>query len=402
LEAADRAGGWKLTMRPQPNPRAAWPSHDDNGGFFLIVILVGSGILAWVLWVNFHAAISSVVMALYHDQIVFLRHFTNRYDLADRQMAAADPGDVKVHDLYGIAHEVGASFRIPATVLILMLAFVATWRAAPSRYKRGFDLDGLIREQAVSFPTSAAFAKRHLRLVAPSADPRPADYALTPEEWVARFATKPDGTFDDGAAFRNFALQLGPPWRGVEQAQPHVRALFAAFALHLASRRVEAQLLLGGLSDAMSAAGDDAPDGPAAPLCVPDAAVIKADAALRDFDVLAPAVAVAARHGYAHTALMALLNEARLKAGVLAPAQFVWLKLVDRRLWYALHSLGFETEGFGRYLHPNPRIEAAGARDHWAAERLSGRPLHRPEIERALQSARKVANPPQSGVPGRA
>ncbi len=47
----------------------------------------------------------------------------------------------------------------------------------------------------------------------------------------------------------------------------------------------------------LSAAGDDAPDGPEAPLCFPDAAVIKADAALRDFDVLAPDAAVAARHG---------------------------------------------------------------------------------------------------------
>ncbi len=252
-------------MPPQPNPRAAWPSHDDNGGFFLIVILVGSGILAWVLWVNFHATISSMVMALFHEQIAFLRHFTNRYDLADRQMAAADPADVKWRDLYGIAHAVGTSFRIPATALILILAFVAMWRAAPSRYKRGFDLDGLIREQAVSFPTSAAFAKRHLRLVAPSAAPRPADYALTPEEWVARFATKPDGKFDDAAAFRRLALQLGPPWRGVEQAPPHMRALFAAFALHLATRRVEAQLLLGELSNALSAAGDDEPEGPEAP-----------------------------------------------------------------------------------------------------------------------------------------
>jgi intracellular multiplication protein IcmP len=112
---------------------------------------------------------------------------------------------------------------------------------------------------------------------------------------------------------------------------------------------------------------------------------------LRDFEVLTPAAAVTARHGYAHTALMGLLNEARLKAGVLAPAQFVWLKLVDRRLWYALHSLGFETEGFGRYLHPNPRIEAAGARDHWAAERVAGRPLLKPEIDRALNAARKIA-----------
>jgi intracellular multiplication protein IcmP len=385
-------------MHPQGNSRAAWPSHDDNGGFFLIVILVGSGILAWVLWVNFHATISSMVMALYHEQIVFLRHFTNRYDLADRQMAAADPGDVKLHDLYGIAHAVGVSFRIPATVLLLVLAFIAMLRAAPSRYKRGFDLDGLIREQAVSFPISAAFAKRHLRLVAPSAAPRPADYALTPEEWVARFATKPGGTFDEAGAFRCLALQLGPPWRGVEKAQPHVRALFAAFALHLAARRAEALRLLGELSSALSAAGGDPPEGPEAPLRIPDAAVATADAVLRDFDVLTPAATIATRHGYAHTALMALLNEARLAAGVLAPAQFVWLKLVDRRLWYALHSLGFETDGFGRYLHPNPRIEAAGARDHWAAERLAGRPLRTPEIPRALDAARKAAAAPKTRV----
>ena len=79
---------------------------------------------------------------------------------------------------------------------------------------------------------------------------------------------------------------------------------------------------------------------------------------------------------------MGLLNEARLKSGVLAPAQFVWLKLVDRRLWYALHSLGFETEGSGRYLHPNPRIEAAGARattgplSVWQAARSSRPRLH--------------------------
>jgi intracellular multiplication protein IcmP len=384
-------------MHPQGNSRAAWPSHDDDGGFFLIVILVGSGILAWVLWVNFHATISSLVMALYHEQIVFLRHFTNGYDLADRQMAAADPGAVKLHDLYGIAHAVGASFRIPATVLLLVLAFIAMLRAAPSRYKRGFDLDGLIREQAVSFPTSAAFAKRHLRLVAPSADPRPADYALTPEEWVARFATKVDGTFDDAAAFRSLALQLGPPWRGVEQAQPHVRAMFAAFALHLAARRAEALRLLGELSSALGAAGGDPPEGPEAPLRIPDAAVATADAVLRDFDVLTPAVSIATRHGYAHTALMALLNEARLAAGVLAPAQFVWLKLVDRRLWYALHSLGFETDGFGRYLHPNPRIEAAGARDHWAAERIAGRPILTPEIKRTLDAVQKVAVPSTSG-----
>jgi len=88
---------------------------------------------------------------------------------------------------------------------------------------------------------------------------------------------------------------------------------------------------------------------------------------------------------------MSLLNMARLRAGVLAPAQFAWLKLVDRPLWYALASLGFETEGVSRYLHPNPRVEAAGARDHWAVERFIGAPVINPSIDCAVEALRKIA-----------
>jgi intracellular multiplication protein IcmP len=87
---------------------------------------------------------------------------------------------------------------------------------------------------------------------------------------------------------------------------------------------------------------------------------------------------------------MSVLNVARLRAGVLAPSQFVWVKFVDRPLFYALQSLGFESEGLGRYAHPNPRVEAAGARDHWASERAAGQPLPAPSIARAMQALRHV------------
>jgi intracellular multiplication protein IcmP len=96
--------------------------------------------------------------------------------------------------------------------------------------------------------------------------------------------------------------------------------------------------------------------------------------------------------------MMTLLNAARLHAGVLAPAQFAWLKLVDRSLWYALHSLGYETEGFGRYLHPNPRVEALGARDHWAVELVAGAPVVTPSLERAIEALRRRQPGAAAGV----
>ena len=377
-------------MRPQPHPRPSWPSNDDTAGFNLIVILVGVCLGAYLLWTNYHGTISAAVMAVMHREILLIDHFTHRFDVADQQMAAADPNGVTLRDLYGIAQAVGMFFRIPATVFIVLLAAICTVRAAPSRYKRGFDLDALIREQALAFRSTAAFVRRHLRLVPPPAGaPRPADYALTAEEWIDRFARNRHGAFDESAARAALAAQLGARWKGPQDAAPVVRCLFAAFALHLAQRREEALDLLGDASAALAGQDEAQPSGPDQALALPASILAKADALIADPKGLVEARAVTARHAYATTAMMTLLNAARLHAGVLAPAQFAWLKLVDRSLWYALHSLGYETEGFGRYLHPNPRVEALGARDHWAVELVAGAPVVAPSLERAIEALRR-------------
>ena len=251
-------------------------------------------------------------------------------------------------------------------------------RAAPSRFKRAFDLDSLMREQALSFRTGAAHVARHLRLVAPaSGEPRPADFALTPEEWLARFGRRQDGCFDEAAAHDALRQQLGPRWTEPEAAEPVVRCLFTTFALHLAERRDDALHLLGSIAAGLGHQGEYEPEGPVEPPALGCAIVAEADVILSGLGA-EDARGVASRHAYTTPAMMELLVEARRRAGVLAPAQFAWLKLVDRRLWYALHSLGYETDGFGRYLYPNPRAEAIGARDHWAAERAGGGPLIEP------------------------
>ena len=378
-------------MTPRPHPRASWPSNDDTTGFNLIVILLGCGLGAYLLWINYHQAISAAAMALAHQEILLLGHFTNRFQLADRQMAAADPAGVTLLDLYGIGRAIGLFVRIPATAFILLLAAICTVRATPSRFKRAFDLDGLMREQATSFPAGAAHVARHLRLVSPaSAEPRPADFALTPQEWLERFGRRQDGSFDQAAAHDALRDQLGPRWTEPEAADPSVRCLFTVFALHMAERRDEALQLLGTIAAGLGDQAEDRPEGPDKPLALDRAVVARADTILSGMDA-EDARGVASRHAYTNPALMELLVEARRRAGVLAPAQFAWIKLVDRRLWYALHSLGYETDGLGRYLHPNPRVEAIGARDHWSAERAVGGPVIEPNLNRAVEALRKSA-----------
>jgi intracellular multiplication protein IcmP len=377
-------------MRSRPDPRASWPSGDDNTGFNLIVLVLGCVVGASLLWSAFHGKVGAAVLALFDQEIAFIQLFTDRYDAMGRLIRAFDPNAVTLADLYRVSHAIGMFFRFPAAALLLLLAAACALRAAPARYRRAIDLDGLIREQARSFRTSAAFMRRRLCLAPPApGEPRPADYALTPDEWIARFATGHDGSFDESAAWQALSRQLGPRWRGIAPASPHVSAMFAVFALHLAERRAEALRLLGDLSAGL---GDwDKPEGPDRPLTLPAFAVAATEKVLRDTELVAPALAIADRHAYAHTALMTLLNAARLQAGVLAPGQFAWLKLVDRPLCYALHSVGFESLVVGRSVHPNPRVEALGARDHWAVERLVGGPVVEPGLDRAIEVLRKMA-----------
>jgi intracellular multiplication protein IcmP len=73
--------------------------------------------------------------------------------------------------------------------------------------------------------------------------------------------------------------------------------------------------------------------------------------------------------------IRALLT-AREEGGVLAPAQFVWLRGYDRALWYPLNNLGRQAY----------HMEAAGAMAHFKAERLTRRPIPKPKLDGALRT----------------
>lgn len=382
-----------MTTPPHSRSRPSWASQDDYAGFNFIVILAGLAVFSYLLWMYYHAQVSAFVMLIMHYEIQFIDWFSDRYRIADQEMAQSAPSNVTLRDLYEITHAVGMFFRIPATALIVVLAGVCAVRAAPSRFKRHFDLDGLIEEQASGFPITAAFARRHLKLLAPQAEKTlPADYALTPTEWIARFAIDAFGCFNEQKARAALATQLGNYWTGPTDASPVARLLFGAFALHLAERRDDALRLLGDASSRVADAKQDGENGPTETLSIPEDLIEHVDRFLEremPANEKTAAIKIAERHGYETTALMALLTASRIKAGVMAPAQFVWLKLVDRNLWYALHSLGYEIEGIGRYIHPNPRVEALGARDHWAAERIAGRPILKPYLDASIAALRR-------------
>ena len=370
-------------------PHQRPPSSEDTMMAFGLILAVLAG-ASWFCWYKYHAEIAPWIIASQHRQMRIIALFTDRYQGLDAQALALNPGTVTSKTLLKLCHLVGLFFRWPAAVLIGSLALLCVVRSSPSRFTTSLDLDRLIEVQAEVFRTLAVIVGRRLRPVALAKDRlNPLDPALHVWEWIDRFARTKDGRFDETRAKEELARQLGPLWLGPEKAAPIARCLFAAFSLHAVRKREAAVSLLGDLAASMPAEPREGPEGPAAPATVPPALIARADAILTKTRMTGRSREVASKHGFTAPALMSVLFEARAKGGVLAAAQFRCLKLVDRSLWFALHSLGFP--GDSPEIEPpmpNPRIEAMGARDHWAFECQAGRPLLIPAVDRAILAVR--------------
>ena len=81
-------------------------------------------------------------------------------------------------------------------------------------------------------------------------------------------------------------------------------------------------------------------------------------------------------HGWTTTFFLGAQELARKKSGVLATAEFNWLRAQDRRLYYALNALGRRSFF----------VEASGAITHWRMECQAGKALQKPAIGIAVES----------------
>jgi intracellular multiplication protein IcmP len=81
------------------------------------------------------------------------------------------------------------------------------------------------------------------------------------------------------------------------------------------------------------------------------------------------------KHAYQLTVMAELLKASR-DDGVVPSAEFLWLKPIDRRLWYMLNSIGRQT----------PYSEVGGPFAHWRAEQVMGRRSLTPMIDEAIRA----------------
>lgn len=263
---------------------------------------------------------------------------------------------------------------------VISIALMGTWalvQGPGTQFRRKMGLDGLIGSQSKTFPVISPFMKFNPSSMPPRPPgaPVPAELplfaeALGPEEWVAyNEIPVPDGHLDEHAAYLAFAKQLGGRWEGPLKMAPYKQILMACFCLKARRKRKEADEMLGRIAKCWSAEGGLQLNK--------DSKLLKdAQAVLRNKDMAENILSKCNQHAFETAAMLRGLLTAREEGGVLAPAQFVWLRGHDRVLWYPLNNLGRQS------FH----IEALGAMAHFKAERMTRRPIPKPKVQDAVKT----------------
>jgi intracellular multiplication protein IcmP len=271
----------------------------------------------------------------------------------------------------------GEYFRYVLIMLLLAFSIVIFKTNAQMRLKKKFDMKSLARQEQSNWPQIKIATKTDI--LNEDLDSGPWSMALTPmqfskknkliavefadvsaTEFSKAQAAQFKVTLNRGRAERAFTAQLGRSWQGIENMAPHRRAVVAIFFARgnrdtKAASALVAQLAASAADGKLDCSGADE---------------------LWKKQLKAKRVQeICAMHAYEFTLFISALLFAR-EDGVVASSDFLWIKPVDRRLWYVINNVGRQTPG----------AEVGGIFSHWYYEVALKRALSAPRIEPAVEA----------------
>lgn len=347
-------------------------SDNSMAPVWIIILLF---LTVFFIWKLGHQHIVNFVFFINIWQAKLVNLFINSPELSQRilDMQTLDPNGVDWTTLVAMTRGVGDFMRYPVVLVLIVLAIVLYNSNITLKYRKTHDMKSLRAQEQFNWPAIMPIIKEDL--VSQDVNKGPWAMALTPMEFARKFnlLRKDDVLLDNpvpgqemtagirkGDAKRVFTMQLGPYWDGFEHCSPQAYALAAVFMARMNRDRDAANHILNVI-DKTFVTGK------------PDFSVARP--VMKKYQNTELVQEVTSKHAYMLTVMASLLEAAR-DDGVVPSSEFLWLKPIDRRLWYMLNCVGRQT----------PYSEIAGAFAHWRAEKEMGRRSLVPMIDEAIKA----------------
>jgi intracellular multiplication protein IcmP len=349
--------------------------QSSDSGLEPVWIMALVMIVGYLIWYFEHQHLVSFIfyLNLIQAKLINLVSGGNLLSKEIYLMETLNPASVDSSQLLFLTERVGQYSRYPVIVILALGAWRLYSADLTLKYRIAHDMKTLRRQEQYNWPAIMPVIKEDL--VNLDITQGPWAMALSPLEFARKHGLlrKDDAILDNpipgqemtagvrrGDAKRVFTLQLGSAWSGFDHCPPHVRALAAVFIARINRDRDAASKILEVLDQTYSQGK-------------PDYSI--AWPTLKKYQNTEIVQEIVGRHAYTLTVMSSLLAEAR-NDGVVPSAEFLWLKLADRRLWYMLNCVGRQT----------PYSEVAGPFAHWRAENAMKRRCLAPMIDEAIKA----------------
>ncbi|MBU1629245.1 MAG: type IVB secretion system coupling complex protein DotM/IcmP, partial [Gammaproteobacteria bacterium] len=342
-------------------------------------IIIGLFVVGFIIWFVARAQIVSFYFFIKRYEIEFVQFFIGGFVpqaftqtkqiIAD---AALNPKAVPFHTVSVVAYQVAFYLRYFIAFVLIIFAILLYFRSSASRYKRKLTMESLRASILELWPETAPV--RDVDLVSEDIEVGPWAMAMAPMRFAKKHhllktvaASKETALAGQNQAkaivirdraSRVFSMQLGKLWTNVHDLDAYTKALFAVFVTKAAHNTQEAKDLLQSIAESSRSGSLD---------------FSGAEERIKKYENLPFVKEVTDKHAYCLTVMASLLKLARLD-GVLSSSEFLWLKPVDRRLWFMLNAVGRQTVA----------VEVAGPFAHWLAEKKLGRRIRTPMVDQAV------------------
>ena len=372
---------------------------EDSGNAFFILICLMIGVLfvlpAW--YASRAGYINGSLLELAKAQIMAFTAFSEEAHQALGLMSQAEPAALSWDQMMNVLRYSGKWIRWPYAVVLVALGVAAIFMGRTAGLIRRLNMDSLLKHNAESFAclrpivgrgkyllsresydsgpwriarTPVQFALEHGLLLDKDGQAFTADQALRRGMPDVNLPTYGHAHLDEEKTAAVLQEQLGRKFTGFGAMSLERKTLASAFLSYAVGDKLDCMALL----DAMSLSYIE--DEKQAPACsvLEDAAFQKQVVGLWNTHKKLLDESFLKRHvAFELPLFMAMLTLAR-KKGVLASSQFLWLRPLDRPLWYALNQCGGRAawaEGFAAWAH-------------YAAEEKAGETLREARMTHAV------------------
>lgn len=349
----------------------------DKDAYTLLWVIAALFVIGAVIWYFFQVPLKSAIIATKRFEISLIARFVDNVEIrrAVYSLGLATPFNITAEYISIMSAFIGHYLIYPIAAVLGTMAIILLKGHTGMRFTRVHNMETLVHQEKDNYPQIAPVAD--LQLVEEDIDKGPWAMSMNPMQFARRHKLlkvelvadrkaiwkmegTPKATVIAHRAHRVFASQLGPLWTGVASLPPHTKALYAAF---LARIEHDTEACRDYLSELASGAARGT------------FVYSRTKDYLKKYGNSKVAQKCQQRHAYVLTLMASILLLARTD-GVLASSEFLWIKPIDRRLWYVLNNVGRQVAA----------PEVGGIFSHWLAEKEMERPLSVPMVEEAVRA----------------